>query len=270
MSAIRCLRTLTICIILLFAVLHNAAADSKTEGNAAPNFQENYLPATRSTNKIVETSLDPELRNLLRHILNQYDKNRFIKFYTGARKQFSVAPAKMEQIITNSMRYLGRKYVFGQLDCSSFTQRSFKAAGITIPRTAEYQAQLGKVITDRKQLQRGDLLFFTRTYRTGWFVTHVGIYLGSNLMIHASSDIVRITEFPEPGYWWKNHFVFGTRFVAAQTASAGTGQTVSSTGSAGDGNSNPGGSSPDTVPAGENTGSGSSTSAAGPDPVEPD
>lgn len=207
------------------------------EGNRAPNYQDNYVKeSTKHSKRLqVDPRLSPGLQKLAAKIKNSYDKKRFIRFIAnGAQKDFKISQAQMERVITESLRYLGRKYAFGQLDCSSLMQKSFSAAGVSFPRTAEHQAQLGKVITDRSSLQRGDMLYFTRTYRTRWFVTHVGIYLGDNRMIHAASDIVKVTAFPRPGYWWKKHFVFATRIVkpaAAGEVSSANSSVSSSAGS---------------------------------------
>lgn len=168
----------------------------------------------KPTLKEQTAKLTPEQKKHLQKITSAYDKKRFANFLTGKiEKPLKISRGTIEDIITSGLRYLGRKYIFGQLDCSSFIFKSFKTNDISLPHLAESQARFGKIISDRNKMERGDLIFFTRTYRTRWFVSHVGIYLGNNLMLHAASDIVKITEFPLPGYWWKKHFVFATRLL---------------------------------------------------------
>ena len=92
-------------------------------------------------------------------------------------------------IIASSMNYIGVPYVFGGtspygFDCSGYVQYVFAKAGISIPRTADVQYEFGTPISTT-DLVPGDLVFFS-TYTYG--ASHVGIYLGDNKFIHASSS----------------------------------------------------------------------------------
>lgn len=98
--------------------------------------------------------------------------------------------------------YTGRsKYVDG-VDCSFFVSEVFrKFDQRQMPRTVAEQYQLGKVIT-RKNLAYGDLVYF-KTERSK--VSHVGIYIGENQFIHASTSRgVIITDMSEK-YWSKRY-----------------------------------------------------------------
>lgn len=169
------------------------------------------------TNTAPREPEDPLLAAHLKLIAHPLDKKRLAEFYRGGTgREIAVTAAQLEQAITIGMRSLGRPYSFGRLDCSSFVHNSLLAAGISLPRAAEEQARYGRIIADRNALQRGDLVFFTRTYRTRYFITHVAIFLGDNRMLHAASDIVRINDFPERAYWWKDFFIFGVRLLAEE------------------------------------------------------
>jgi len=87
---------------------------------------------------------------------------------------------------------LGKRYVWGAsgnkntYDCSSFTKFVYKKHGVHIPRTSIKQSKFGKYVK-RNELQRGDLIFFDTSKQRKGYVNHVGIYLGDNKFIHASS-----------------------------------------------------------------------------------
>lgn len=98
-----------------------------------------------------------------------------------------------ERIILFAKKMLDLPYKFGGngifgLDCSSFVQKVYSFAGHTLPRSAREQYTVGEAI-DKDELHTGDLLFF-RTYAS--FPSHVGIYIGNNLFIHASSRSKKI------------------------------------------------------------------------------
>ncbi len=100
-----------------------------------------------------------------------------------------------ERIILFAKKLLHLPYSFGGssafgIDCSAFVQKVYNAAGIKLPRSAREQYKFGELIDDKNELARGDLVFF-RTYAS--FPSHVGIYLGNNLFIHASTLSKKVT-----------------------------------------------------------------------------
>jgi len=87
-----------------------------------------------------------------------------------------------------ALSFLNTPYRFGGngkngIDCSAFVQKVFGEFNLKLPRTAREQYTLGTRVP-KGDLQLGDLIFF-QTYAK--FPSHVGIYLGDNKMIHASS-----------------------------------------------------------------------------------
>ncbi len=106
--------------------------------------------------------------------------------------------------------FLGTRYRFGGtsrngMDCSSFVQHVFREMDVDLPRTAREQYWVGETVSPY-DLQKGDLLFF-RTYAS--FPSHVGIYLGDNKMIHASSREHKVVISPITSY-------YRSRFIGAK------------------------------------------------------
>jgi len=119
-------------------------------------------------------------------------------------------------VIRTAKRYLGHRYVWGAegpntFDCSGFTQYVYrKSRGVRLPRVSRKQAYYGKYVT-RSQLRPGDLIFFDTSHRRRGYVNHVGIYIGNNMFIHASSARHRvvITSLNRPFY--RARFMWGRR-----------------------------------------------------------
>ena len=99
---------------------------------------------------------------------------------------------KSAKITKLAKKKLGRRYVWGAVgqkntfDCSGLTSYVCKKNGISIPRRAIAQSKHGKYIK-RSDLKPGDLIFFDTSKRRKGYVNHVGIYLGNDKFIHASS-----------------------------------------------------------------------------------
>lgn len=109
------------------------------------------------------------------------------------QKNTELNPENMKLLKRSAFGFLGTRYRFGGtskrgLDCSSFVQHVFRELDVTLPRTAREQFEVGNRVPTA-DLQKGDLVFF-RTYAS--FPSHVGIYLGNNRMIHASSRDRRV------------------------------------------------------------------------------
>lgn len=102
-------------------------------------------------------------------------------------------------IIAAAMLFLNTPYLWGGkcifgIDCSGFTQTVFSICGYSIQRDASMQAKEGTTIDSLEEAQPSDLVFFEKDAR----VTHVGILLSDNRIIHASGS-VRIDSIDDKG-----------------------------------------------------------------------
>ena len=98
-----------------------------------------------------------------------------------------------QQLVNYSMNYLGVPYVWGGtttsgFDCSGFTQYVFRQFGYELYRVAESQMLYNGAAVNKSELQVGELVFFAHTYASNEAATHVGIYIGGDQFIHASSS----------------------------------------------------------------------------------
>lgn len=119
-----------------------------------------------------------------------------------------------EQLVLFAKKMLGISYKFGGnavnvLDCSSFVQRVFEFVGISLPRTAREQFNMGIPI-NREELSIGDLLFF-KTYAP--FPSHVGIYIGDDLFIHTSASTKKVTIDNLNSPYFLNRFIGAKRLL---------------------------------------------------------
>jgi cell wall-associated NlpC family hydrolase len=109
------------------------------------------------------------------------------------------------------------------MDCSGLVATVYGAHGINLPHNSDDQSRIGKKINDTTDLRRGDLVFFSGSYKTNRRITHAGIYAGKNQFIHASSrDGVTFNSLSDA--YWKRRFEFGTRLLDTVSLKNQTGE----------------------------------------------
>ena len=125
------------------------------------------------------------------------------------------------------LRQLGTPYSYGgdctdphsgdptrQCDCSSLVQQAYRAAGISLPRTAAAQSHVGTLVAGTDELQPGDLLFVPGSDGTPENPGHVGMYVGDGLLLQSphAGQSVQLTRLTV--YWMTDLVV--RRVVAAE------------------------------------------------------
>jgi len=106
--------------------------------------------------------------------------------------------AAVDAAIAKAREYLGTRYLWGGrarngIDCSGLAQVAYAAAGVNLPRDADMQARVGRLVATRwftDALAPGDLLFYVHPRRGN--VHHVAIYLGDGRYIEAADGGVRV------------------------------------------------------------------------------
>ncbi|MFE5299771.1 NlpC/P60 family protein [Streptomyces sp. NPDC056632] len=118
------------------------------------------------------------------------------------RGPITAPTTRAAEAIAFARAQLGKPYVWGAtgpsaFDCSGLTQASWRAAGVSLPRTTYTQINAGRRVS-RSELAPGDLVFFYSG------ISHVGLYIGGGQMIHAPRPgapvrIAPIDEMPFAG-----------------------------------------------------------------------
>ena len=109
---------------------------------------------------------------------------------------------------------LGKPYRYGGsnpkgFDCSGLVYYSYARAGVRVPRTTVSQQKATRPVS-LDDLRKGDLLFFDER---GKHASHVAIYLGNGLFVHAPSSGQRVREDRLSDPYWKKSFASARRFL---------------------------------------------------------
>ena len=140
------------------------------------------------------------------------------KYIDNPPDEYTVNSAYMSDptfatLITEAEKYLNYPYVWGgsnpdtSFDCSGFVSYVLTNSGLV--NTGRLGAQgLYNVCTpvSRANVKPGDLVFFTGTYDTPG-VSHVGIYVGDNVMLHCG-DPIQYSAI-NTSYWQSHFYAFG-------------------------------------------------------------
>jgi len=117
-------------------------------------------------------------------------------------------------MMTEIESWIGTPYLYGGeaksgVDCSAFTQAVYSSVDISIPRTASTQAAASESVSPIG-LSFGDLIFFATSGDGS--ISHVGIYIGNGMFVHASSSNGVIQESLAKEYY-QSRIVSAGRFL---------------------------------------------------------
>lgn len=145
------------------------------------------------------------------------------KVYTERDGQSVIADVDRRAIVEEARRWLGTKYRYGGndrsgVDCSGMVAQVYlKVANVKLPRNSAEQQKYCRSI-GRNDLCEGDLVFFA-TGSNKKRVSHVGIYIGKDKMIHASSSQGVIVSDINERYYSRNYHSSGCVDAAFRTSS---------------------------------------------------
>jgi hypothetical protein len=127
------------------------------------------------------------------------------------------------QVVETAIAVMGEPYRWGGtraeqgFDCSGLVWYAYANHGVTVPRVSREQARIGRyVVPDASLLQPGDILLFASRRDA---VTHVGLYIGNDKFIHATtSGGVRVGALDPAAAdandrWWIQRWVGARRVL---------------------------------------------------------
>lgn len=182
----------------------NEARQARQKKTAAPDFNENDGEEDLLSDEDSVLEKTAELDGDI-----QYSENTLGKWKDPEERNLVVKVAK---------GFLGAPYRLGGssvqgLDCSGFVRKIYEFFDVNLPRTAREQANVGMKVA-KGELTEGDLVFF----HTRRAIGHVGIYIGNNQFVHASSGKkdrhVRIDSLDKPYY--NQRFIKAVRLKALE------------------------------------------------------
>lgn len=140
--------------------------------------------------------------------------------HPGAYTDYDVPPEALADpdfaaLIGEAEKYLGYPYVWGgespstSFDCSGFVCYVLDKSGVYPMSRTTAQGIFNQCAKIRPAEARpGDIIFFTGTYDSSGAVSHVGIYVGDNMMLHCASGGVQYSRM-DTKYWTEHFYAFG-------------------------------------------------------------
>jgi cell wall-associated NlpC family hydrolase len=134
--------------------------------------------------------------------------------YTAARKGSSRAELG-EELVKTARSFIDVPYLWGGtgeqgFDCSGLTMTVYQLNGLDLPRNSLAQVEMGSPVA-RDHLAKGDLVFFHAN--NGEKVSHVGIYAGDDLFIHAPGRGKKIRQDSLSGRYFRERFAGGRSYI---------------------------------------------------------
>ncbi|SHH64432.1 C40 family peptidase [Sporanaerobacter acetigenes] len=133
----------------------------------------------------------------------------------ASRNMFSRRTSSLNKLISSAHAVVGSPYVSGDIgekgyDCSGLTFSIYKnSLGIKLPRSSRDQVGVG-VPVKKSELLPGDLVFFNTS---GKGISHVGLYIGDQQMIHASSGSKKVERANINSKYYASRYVTARRIV---------------------------------------------------------
>jgi cell wall-associated NlpC family hydrolase len=123
----------------------------------------------------------------------------------GTQGEAVVAAARTQ--LGQPYRSGGESRAEGGFDCSGLTYFAWKSVGVTLPRSSATQ-YAGTTRIKKTDLRPGDLVFYSSSGPRGR-VSHVALFAGKDVIIHARKPGIALREDKLSTYWTKNLVGYG-------------------------------------------------------------
>lgn len=162
-------------------------------------------------------------------VVGREDKNFLVKLSDGRIGSVEASGIQLEEIprielrselynfrhniVRTALSYRGTRYRRGGVsakgfDCSGFVKFVYSTEGVTLPHSSRSLYKYG-VPVQKSELQPGDILFFSNTYRRG--ISHVGLYIGEGKFIHASTRRGGVRVDDLEAWYYRRHYTGARR-----------------------------------------------------------
>lgn len=141
------------------------------------------------------------------------------RYYAPAVNENTYTPPapsseEAQKVLNTAAKYLGVPYLWGGttpsgFDCSGFVQYVYRECGYSITRTTYTQWDNDGQYVSRYDLEPGDLVYFGSTNSP----SHVGLYVGDGMMIHAPSTGKNIQYTSIDSNYYAARFIGGKRIL---------------------------------------------------------
>lgn len=140
--------------------------------------------------------------------------------HPGEYTDYDIPPEALDDpdfaaLIAEAEKYLGYPYVWGgskpstSFDCSGFVCYVLDKSGVYPMSRTTAQGIFNQCAKIRPaEAKPGDIIFFHSTYDSSGPISHVGIYVGNNMMLHCASGGVQYAR-TDTNYWTEHFYAFG-------------------------------------------------------------
>ncbi|MFA5505168.1 MAG: NlpC/P60 family protein [Vulcanimicrobiota bacterium] len=124
---------------------------------------------------------------------------------TQVTQEKPLQPGQGARLVDLARKFEGTPYLWGGMtskgiDCSGFMYTIYRTHGITLPRDADQQFEVGLAV-EKNELMPGDMVFFGQPGD----ITHVGMYAGDGRFVHASGGSGVIESVLFQGWYLQNY-----------------------------------------------------------------